>query len=219
MTGLAESLRTWLSRVTGLAPLKVDSAAYWEQRYRAGRTSGAGSYGRLARFKADFLNGFVADNNISSIIEFGSGDGAQLELAEYPAYVGVDVAETAVRHCRAKFAKNPNFEFYSVAEFDAATTAELTLSLDVIYHLVEDWVFEDYMQRLFDASRKYVIIYSSNYQDEADPSHVRRRCFTDWVLKHRSDFDLTSVVANKYPFDPSDPSNTSKADFYIYVRN
>ena len=57
---------------------------YWEDRYRTGHDSGAGSSGRLAAFKAEFLNGLVADHNVSSVIEFGCGDGRQLALAEYP---------------------------------------------------------------------------------------------------------------------------------------
>ena len=35
-----------------------NSTDYWERRYRKGGNSGAGSYNRLARFKAGFLNGF-----------------------------------------------------------------------------------------------------------------------------------------------------------------
>ena len=37
--------------------------------------------------------------------------------------------------------------------------AELALSLDVIYHLVEDTVYESYMGQLFDSATKYVIVY------------------------------------------------------------
>ena len=215
---LARSIRAWIAQLVGSPPPKVDSAAYWEQRYRAGRTSGTGSYGRLARFKAEFLNAFVAEQGIGSIVEFGSGDGAQLELAHYPAYVGVDVAESVVHNCRAKFAIKPNYRFYTAAEFDRASKAELTLSLDVIYHLVEDEVFEQYMNGLFDVSTRFVIIYSSNSEDEVGAAHVRRRRFTDWVSRNRRDFALTETVPNRYPFDPGDPDNTSQADFYVYSR-
>ena len=68
------------------------SSAYWQERYRQGSNSGPGSYGRLALFKAEIVNRFVRDHNIADIIEFGSGDGAQLTLADYPRYVGVDVS-------------------------------------------------------------------------------------------------------------------------------
>lgn len=32
------------------------SKEYWEQRYAGGGTSGAGSYGKLAEFKAEIIN-------------------------------------------------------------------------------------------------------------------------------------------------------------------
>jgi hypothetical protein len=54
------------------------SGSFWENRYRTGGTSGSGSYGRLAEFKAEILNEFVRERGVSSIIEFGCGDGAQL---------------------------------------------------------------------------------------------------------------------------------------------
>src|SRR6185369_13409893 len=79
------------------------SADYWERRYTEGGTSGAGSYHRLALFKAEVLNEFVARQGIRSVIEFGSGDGAQLELANYPRYVGVDVSKAAIETTRARF--------------------------------------------------------------------------------------------------------------------
>src|SRR5678815_1312722 len=78
--------------VAGYRQKDFGSAEYWEERYREGGNSGSGSYNRLARYKADVLNKFVEDNNISSVIEFGSGDGAQLKLASYPRYIGVDVS-------------------------------------------------------------------------------------------------------------------------------
>ena len=61
------------------------SGDYWERRYRLGMTSGPGSAGKLASFKADVLNEFVRDNGVQSVIEFGCGDGTQLTLAKYPS--------------------------------------------------------------------------------------------------------------------------------------
>lgn len=197
---------------------KVDSGIFWESKYRKGETSGPGSYGRLAHFKADFLNDFVDQHTVKSVIDFGSGDGGQLALASYPSYIGVDVSETAVRSCRVKFAERPEYRFYTTADFDVTRTAELALSLDVIYHLVEDDVFDKYMHRLFDAATRFVIIYSSNSDEKVSARHVRRRVFTDWIAKNRVDFRELMIVLNKYPFDAADPDNTSRADFYVYER-
>ena len=56
------------------------SVAYWEQRYREGGCSGAGSYGKFGRFKAQVLNQFVVEHGIRTVMEFGCGDGNQLSL-------------------------------------------------------------------------------------------------------------------------------------------
>src|SRR5258708_24901292 len=65
------------------------SSAYWEDRYRTGGNSGAGSYNSLALFKAEILNAFVRANGVQKVIEFGCGDGNQLSLFEYPCYIGL----------------------------------------------------------------------------------------------------------------------------------
>jgi glycosyltransferase involved in cell wall biosynthesis len=194
------------------------SADYWEQRYLTGGNSGAGSYNRLAQFKADFLNDFVTRNGIRSVIEFGSGDGAQLELADYPSYIGVDVSRSAIDATRKQFGGDPAKTFLHSSEFAKGTQADLSLSLDVIYHLVEDEIFEAYMGQLFDAASRFAIVYSSNVDAPWTDPHVRHRCFTDWVKRNRADFALTAHIPNRFPFDENDPSETSFADFYVFER-
>lgn len=198
-------------------PPKFDNSAdYWEERYRAGGNSGAGSYNRLAESKADFLNEFVATHQIRTVIEFGSGDGAQLELADYPTYVGVDVSPTAIESTRRRFSTDASKTFLHTSELNSHQ-AELALSLDVIYHLVEDQVFDTYMRQLFDAATRYVIVYSSN-QDRPWPSlHVRFRHFTPWV-EENTEFQLAGVIPNQYPYSDEDPDNTSFADFFVFAR-
>ena len=195
------------------------SADYWEQRYRKGGTSGAGSYNRLAKFKAKFLNDFVERNRIASVIEFGSGDGAQLELADYPSYVGVDVSKTAIAEASKRFTGDASKSFLHTSELPPGLRAELALSLDVIYHLVEDDAFDGYMRGLFDAATRFVIIYSSDHDETLGVAHVRHRRFSEWVESQRPDFTLSERVPNEFPFDENDPDNTSFADFAVYQRS
>ncbi len=194
------------------------SADYWERRYAVGDNSGAGSYGRLATFKANFLNRFVKEHGVASVIEFGSGDGAQLKLARYPKYTGVDVSTKAVELCRNQFASDKTKAFLHTSEVPADLAADLTLSLDVVYHLVEDSVFEAYMGQLFRAARKYVIVYSSNMDQSWPNQHVRHRNFTKWVAANEPAWSLQSVMKNRYPYDPQDPERTSFADFHVFAR-
>ncbi len=191
---------------------------YWVRRYRKGRNSGGGSYGQLARFKADVLNEFVREHEISSVIEFGCGDGNQLSLATYPQYLGFDISHEALEQCRARFADDPSRQFRPMDDYHNEQ-APLTLSLDVLYHLVEDDVFAGYVRRLFAASTEHVVIYSSN-TDENRPGqgeHVRHRRFTDWVDEHIDGWQLTRHLPNKYPYQGNDREG-SFADFYFYSR-
>ena len=120
------------------------------------------------------------------MIEFGCGDGNQLSLAEYPGYIGLDVSRTAIGLCQRRFAGDPakSFFLYDGACFtDRAGifTADLALSLDVVYHLTEDSVFETYLRHLFAAGQRLVVIYSTNAEIGGTAPHVRHRHFTPWV--------------------------------------
>ena len=156
------------------------SEAYWQERYEGGRTSGVGVYDEVDEFKAEIVNGFVKENRVASVIEFGCGDGNQRSLGEYPSYIGFDVSPRAVALCRERFRDDRSKRFELVSGYDEET-AELTLPLDVIYHLVEDDVFESHMSRLFGASTRYVIVYSSNAENIVghEATHVKHRKFTD----------------------------------------
>jgi SAM-dependent methyltransferase len=193
------------------------SEAYWRTRYQSGRDSGRGSRGELAAFKAEFLNGFVAEHQIASVIELGCGDGQQLELARYPSYFGLDVSAEALRLCRERFREDPTKRFGLATELDGEG-ADLALSLDVVYHLVEDSTFESYMERLFDAGRRFAIVYSSNRdrQPGDGPAHVRHRRFTDWVEAERPDFRLARRIPNPHPYRAG---AGSFADFFVFSRD
>lgn len=196
------------------------SDQYWEDRYRVGGNSGSGSYGRLAEFKAQFLNDFVEKNKISTVLEFGCGDGAQLLLAEYENYLGFDVAPSSVAMCRERFKSNPNYCFHLVGsdEFKNIKKANLSLSLDVIYHLIEDDVYDEYMRKLFECSKRFVIIYAYDFEKIYELKHEKGRNFTKWVTEFAPDWELIDRTSNKYPYDKSDPNNTSQSDFYTYLK-
>jgi len=194
------------------------SERYWEQRYTGGRDSGPGSTGHLAAFKADILNTFVKTNKIKTVLEYGCGDGQQLQLACYPDYTGFDVSPAAIALCKEKFKSDKTMNFKLMSEY-SKERAELALSLDVIYHLVEDDVFHRYMERLFSSSDGYVIIYSSNTDKNVNdqPRHVKHRKFTKWIEHHAPGWELTEHIPNRYPYNSRDGIG-SFADFYIYKK-
>jgi hypothetical protein len=199
-------------------PGQFSSKRYWEGRYEGGGTSGEGSYGKPARFKAEVLNDFVGRHDIQSVIEFGCGDGNQLMLSEYPAYTGFDVSTTAIRLCQEKFRDDDSKKFLHLSQY-RNQKAGLTLSLDVIYHLVEDGVFHEHMSSLFRASSRFVGIYSSNTDDNSmnAAGHVRHRRFEDWINRHEAGWHLYQRVKTTLP-SSGEYSIPDYPDFYFYGR-
>lgn len=189
------------------------SIDYWEKRYAAGGTSGTGSSGRLAAYKAAWLNRFVRENGIRSVLELGCGDGQQLLLAEYPEYLGLDVAPSAVARCQSLFAGDrlKQFTLYNPFQFDPASRqADLALSLEVIFHLTEDDLYRLHLEHLFACARQWVVIFASDEQDMATGPfpHFRQRRFTadipaGWVLQERA---------------PNPHRDISVSDFFVFVR-
>jgi len=201
------------------------SKDFWETRYSLGGNSGSGSYGKFAEFKAGILNDFVEEKKIRSVIEFGCGDGNQLSLAKYPQYIGLDVSTTALSLCQAKFSedKNKSFFLYSPSCFvdrQNVFRADLGLSLDVIYHLVEDEVYNAYLDHLFAASKKFVIIYSSDVDKAggAHARHVRHRNFTQRVKERFPDWKMLEKIKNLHP-GKGDFGQGSFADFFVFEKH
>lgn len=202
----AQRLLYWLRRLR-----YPGSQRYWERRYARGGHSGAGSSGRLAQYKADWLNQFVRTQGVRSVLELGCGDGQQLLLAEYPAYRGFDIAPSALERCQRLFAADPSkqFDHYDPAHFDpAAVQADLALSLEVIFHLTEDELYQAHLRDLFGSARRWVVIFSADEAGESPFPHFRPRRFSadvppGWRLRERV---------------PNPHRDISVSDFYLFEK-
>lgn len=197
----------------------TNSQDYWINRYKNGGNSGAGSYNNLAEFKAAIINEFVSRRKVKTVIELGCGDGNQLEYFNFPSYIGFDVSDLILNKCRLKFNQDGNKQFLLMNEI-SDQTGDLLLSLDVIYHLIEDKVYHNYMNHLFNLSNKFVIIYAIDEKDDSRnyAPHVKPRKFTDWIYKNKEEFKLIKHIPNKYPFAKNREKTTSFSDFYIYEK-
>ena len=205
-------------------PFFRGAEAYWEERYQKGRGSGDGSYGRLAEFKAEVVNRFVEAHGIASVVEFGCGDGNQLGLASYPRYTGLDVSPTAIRLCKERFAADKTKSFYlydthCFVDHQQRFVGDLTLSLDVLYHIMDEVTFNAYLEQLFDAARRHVIVYSSNTDERVPSLYLRHWRFTPWVAERRPEWRLVETIDNRYPQQGPDDPTTSHADFYIFTKS
>lgn len=193
-------------------------AVYWDARYRKGGNSGAGSRGVLAEYKAEVINALVSKHAIHDVVELGCGDGYQLGLYSFPSYTGTDVSDKSIEICREKFRAQPNYRFLASDEFQAQRPrADLSMSIDVLFHLVNDDIFDAYMRSLFDASNRFVLLYAPNDDRPSQDRHIKFRCFTQWVELNYPDFALVEFIKNAYPYAPGlDPTQTSYCDFFLF---
>ena len=151
-----------------------------------------------------------------NLVEFGCGDGNQLTLAEYPHYVGLDVSRTAIGLCKRRFAEDPTKSFFlydgtCFADRAGLFVADLAISLDVVYHLTEDAVFETYMSHLFAAAERLIVVYSTNMVMSGTAPHVRHRHFTPWVEMNCPDWAPARITRGPSP-------ELARADFFVYER-
>jgi hypothetical protein len=202
-----------------------DVKNYWDERYKSNRNSGSGSYGRLSQFKAEVINNFVKENKINEILEFGCGDGNNLQFYNVENYHGVDISIEAIKICRAKYTGVEGKNFYTYDElYDLKRSFECTMSLDVIYHLSDDVIYYKYLDELFGLSSKYVIIYSNstNYHFagvDTTAGYVLFRDFLKDVEKLYKNYTLIELIPNEFPYSVTLPDDTSFADFYIFEKN
>jgi protein O-GlcNAc transferase len=194
-----------------------DSDRYWENRYKNKGTSGDGSYGDKAEFKGQFLSQFIKDptHSIKTIIDYGVGDGNQLKYIDTTGkkYLGLDVSATAVQKCRELYKNDHSKTFMEVKAFSWSAPADLAISSDVIFHLVDDTVYQQYMKNLFAMSSKYVIIHAVD-NDHKQAVHVLFRKFTPYVAQHFPEWTLISFTRNQLW-----TGEAGKMGFHVYQKS
>ena len=149
----------------------MDSKVYWDNRYKNGGNSGAGSYGDMLNRKLDWLKKL---EGIKTIYELGCGDfnfGWRL-LQFFPdaTYIGTDMSETIIERNK-QIAPKHTFTTNKVI-----IPSDLVLCVDVLFHVLDEKELEDILNGLEKAWTKYLVI-TAYERDEEMTNHVRIRKF------------------------------------------
>lgn len=187
---------------------------YWEKRYRDGRSSGSGSEGTEGQYKADYISTFRLAHQVTSVIDWGVGDGQVLRLINMgntAKYVGVDVSQHAIDTLKHNFADKATQYDFRLPE-DVFIKRDLSMSMDVLFHLPDDDSYYAYLDNLFGYAKRFVIIYSTNYAAPQTAQHVLRRNFTPDIAVRFPAWELT---ATEVPFRSPAPD---AAGFFVYER-
>jgi predicted TPR repeat methyltransferase len=178
---------------------------YWNKRYIDGGNSGRGSYNEHYEFKIKVINDIIKKYDIKSITDFGCGDGNQIGGLNIRKYLGLDISEEAIKMCVTKYSTDTTKTFEVYNNEVKLKKSDLTMSLDVIYHIFEDNLFDNYMNDLIKYSNNHILIYSSNFNDKEWRQHVRHRRFDQKLATVAA---LIEHIPNIFPDCP--------ADFYLY---
>ena len=137
------------------------STKFWCDRYRDGYSDPS------TNLYGDFLPQFLTARKLSTVLDYGSGDGHQTRffLPACPVYVGIDPSSHAIEQCKARMTRMPRRSttfFVTMKEWMSSewahSTWDVTLSLNVLPFLDEDEVRVGYLAQLFSWSHLYVVI-------------------------------------------------------------
>ena len=189
---------------------KVNSSSYWESRYKTGGNSGWGSHDiEHVKFKFDYVNNLIDKHQCKKIFDYGCGDANQMKGFDgYETYLGYDVSKFIIE--KNKLSNNEFVEFTSDINILSDKSFDLSISLDVVYHLVEDVVYMDYLKRLFNSSN-LVTIYTTDISGKNNAPHCEFRSINQYVENNQKDFKL---VDTKYWKGGGD----NKLAFYTYIK-
>lgn len=144
----------------------MESIDYWQKRYAKRSSdnvcSGKGSRGKFLDHKVSFLNGFIKQNNIKSILDFGYGDSVVSSKLNVETYVGIDIEPKLENNKNKYCAKNVSLITSRFDEFISNEKFDLVMSLDVIYHIDgEDEIGYKLISidRMYNFSNHFIIYY------------------------------------------------------------
>lgn len=185
--------------------IMFDLQSYWDNRYKTGGNSGAGSYGQEAQIKADYINEVIRKYSIQTIQEYGVGDGHNMSMYYgYKQFNGYDIAPHSIELCKTNLLVN-----HAKCRFTSDITkvdknADLALNLDVLLHQVEDKDYYDLLNLIFKANHMYILLYTPDREESPkSAAHVRYRKVQDDVARlypeHKLiDKKMVNITEEKY---------------------
>lgn len=172
------------------------SNQYWKNVYKWGGNSGRASRGDVAAAKADFVNAVCSKYGIDTVVEYGCGDGVTASLITAKRYIGFDISPHAIAYAQDRCRDSASHMFlnydglskdevFEIVNRNKASENILSISMDVIFHLIEDETFFRYMDYLCTSPSKLVAVFCSD-EDSAPrqpPTHYRDRAYSKLMIE------------------------------------
>jgi SAM-dependent methyltransferase len=139
----------------------LDSAEFWNERYRRFPELGAGpgSRGYAASYKNVLVRQVMIQQDIRSIVDIGCGDLCWLDrdILEGRKYVGLDISTVAIERARAAY---PFLQFavFNVTAQPVGFESDLVVSFDVLIHQIDMRTFRSGLSNVLAAIGKIGLV-------------------------------------------------------------
>lgn len=190
---------------------------YWDDRYKNGGNSGSGSTGKLLEWKIETINNIVSELEISSICDIGCGDGKLSNSFEGKDYKGYDISEEAIKICKEKY---PSISFNTLDSSTYIEPAELSMSIDVIFHCTTESEIINHLH-ILNSSKKYILIYGYNHKIEPGEiwaPHYQPSDFLRIIKSNFKNWKLIKKINQNYPVLEYGKNKGSLSDFYLFEK-
>ena len=184
---------------------------YWDNWYKKGGTSGQGSEGELQIYKINYINNILNKFDCKNVFDFGCGDGT-LAKGIKSKYNGIDISNEAIEKCKKVCPQHQfnqgHFEEQNIKGYDCV------MCIDVLYHIMEDGVFEKTLENIFNSEAKIIILYTIQSKHIVEEKRyenvcINRRDLGKYLPKYYDKYELIEV---------KDPVGISAASFMVFKR-
>ncbi|MBU0847293.1 class I SAM-dependent methyltransferase [Patescibacteria group bacterium] len=148
----------------------MSEKGYWDARYRAGGTSGAGSVGRLRTWKWMVIRAAMMLHSpelvAPKIIDIGCGDLSFFDTpdAVHPSdYIGIDISEEIISRHRLSGRFGHSFILGISRDLVPLIRAPVVFCLDLLFHLMDDDDYLETLKNLCAYSEDLIFIYTWKY--------------------------------------------------------
>lgn len=160
--------------------IDTENSNYWENRYKNGGNSGAGSRGLLRLWKWKQINRYI-DIKDSYVIDIGCGDLAFWKHHGCRDYIGMDLSQTRIDENRQMYPKL-DFVAWNAAIPYKFKPAETVLCLDMLFHVMDDADYVRILHNLATYSKDYIFIYTWEHSPgQLTDTYQKYREFEDYL--------------------------------------
>lgn len=188
--------------------MPFNTRRYWNRRYQRGSGSSFEPHEGVINFETGLINEFIKKHEIKSVLDMGCGDGSVFQrLRNLPIYHGMDISSIIIARMQQKYEKDDSrmfFEPHTMPDY----YYDLVISIDTIYHLVNDHEYIDYLEKLEKKCKNYLIISSTNYNAYYGGGYIRHRAF----LKDIKDLGFKLLKKVDSPFD------TDQCGYFVFEK-